>query len=404
MMRALIVSNPDGRTSDLRRLVERHGYECSETDLVDLEVGAEYAGRLRRELIVICMTSHRERTLSVLREIRAVSEATIVLVGPADDPKYILRSLQEGADEYVDEAEVEAELERMLVRFKQQAAVTGGEGFVTCIVGSAGGVGASTFAANLGMALTRQMHDTVIFDLCMRAADQATLLDLKPRYTVADLCRRGDRMDVTMLRNALALHTSGLGLLSSPSSVDDRMRVTSNGIRMAIAVAQRAFQHVLMDLDRSLGAEQLAALVRADLVLLALRFDMISVRNASRLLSYFNELGIRRERIRLVGCQVGQKFALKESRVQDALGIPVWSTVRDDSATANRCQNSGVPAVISRPRSFLARDVEGVATKLLPLAEKLRNLGVQSPNGTPRRVPDNDRPGLDVRDAETYVK
>ena len=55
-----------------------------------------------------------------------LQNAHVLAVGPATDPKLILRTLREGADDYLDQAQLAGELSRALGRLKaRRAARTG---------------------------------------------------------------------------------------------------------------------------------------------------------------------------------------------------------------------------------------------------------------------------------------
>jgi pilus assembly protein CpaE len=394
-MRALIVGHRDSQARSLRQLLNRSGYECSDTDVVEMGLGAEYAGRLRADLIIVILTGNLERTLGTVSEIRGVSQATIVLVGPAEDPKFILRALHDGGDEYIDVQDAEGGLERVLQRLRLRRESAVGTGFVTCLLSTVGGAGATTLAANLAVALAHRQK-SALFDLCLRNNDLATVLDLKPRHTIADLCRRENRLDATMFQQALLEHASGAKVLAGPLRNDDRVGVTSDGIRRCISLARCAFDHTLLDVDRVLGAEQIAAIVRADLLVLVVRLDLIALRNTAMMLEALNDLGIRRDRIQIVANRTHQRYALPFKRFEQAVDMPLWHAIRDDVGVANRSINDGTPAITLKPRSWLARGVRELAAKLNTIVQKSAGsdqpdrsgLGkVAASNRTPDRQP-----------------
>src|SRR5262245_41226665 len=73
---------------------DANGREMSaQPQLVPLELAAERASRFVPALVVVVVQPDRERALAALRELKNAVQTSILLVGPADDPKFILTSL-----------------------------------------------------------------------------------------------------------------------------------------------------------------------------------------------------------------------------------------------------------------------------------------------------------------------
>ena len=116
-MRALLVGDNDMMNAQVRDSIVRSGFECRSTDILPVKSAAECAGRVCRDLIVLVMSSDPQRYLSVLRELRSTTHAAVLAIGPANNPKFILGVLREGADEYLDKEDL-GQLEPTLVRLK----------------------------------------------------------------------------------------------------------------------------------------------------------------------------------------------------------------------------------------------------------------------------------------------
>ena len=135
-------------------------------------------------------------------------------------------------------------------------------------------------------------------------------------------------------------------------------------------MARTLFSFVVMDLDRTFAAEQLAALVQADLLLLTFRLDMASLQNARRVLNRLDEIGIEVDRIRLVVSQHRQPKELPTKNAEQALGMGVFHCVPYDPASVNSSINKGTPVVIDRPRSKAAKSFCELADRLCQLQEQ----------------------------------
>jgi pilus assembly protein CpaE len=292
------------------------------------------------------------------------SGATVLAVGPASDPKLVLRALRGGIDDYVDEAELEVELRAALGRWRAEQASKAEHGRLIALLAPSGGSGSSTLAVNVAAALAKEHKTSALIDLKLHAGDLAPLLDLRPTYTLADLCLNVARMDRSMFERNLVRHDSGIHLLAPPRSLADVEHVTPEGIEHALNQALSVFPYVIVDLDHSFHNEQTIVLRRADVILLVLRLDFTSLRNCRRTLEHLEQLGVAREKVRLVVNRYGQPKEIPASKAEEALGLKVAHYVPDDPKTVNRANNNGIPLIVEAPGARVSRSVVKLAASV----------------------------------------
>ena len=152
-------------------------------------------------------------------------------MGPAADSKLVLRALRGGAEDYIDTAELEAELEGAIHRLTEATRAPAEIGRLIAVLGPNGGAGASTLAVNLAAALgsAKGAKPVGLIDLKLESGDLASLLDLKPTHTLADVCQNAARLDRVMFERSLAQHTAGIRLLAAPLHLTDIARVPPRG-------------------------------------------------------------------------------------------------------------------------------------------------------------------------------
>src|SRR3954469_24360500 len=117
-MKAFILSDDDSIKGRVRQVLLRSGLECPVGNVIELDLAAVHLAHGKPDLVAMVLPPDPERGLAVLAEVRGKMKAHVVVVGPADDAKVVLRSLRAGADEYIDAAELEAELEAALARWR----------------------------------------------------------------------------------------------------------------------------------------------------------------------------------------------------------------------------------------------------------------------------------------------
>jgi pilus assembly protein CpaE len=363
-MQAFIISDHEPLTARVREVLLREGQDCPAAHVVSLALAADHLGQDHPGLIILVLSPAPERGLEVLGNLRQGTAARVLAVGPTADSKLVLRALRAGADDYVDEADLDAELEAALRRLAADRNGQAEPGRVIAVLGPSGGSGSSTVAVNVATVLAKQHQRAALVDLKLEADDLAALLNLRPTHTLADLCQNAARMDRVMFERSLVRHESGVHLLAPPRVLADVHHVTAEGVRQALTLARNLFPYVVIDLDHSFRDEQLQALRQADLVLLVLRLDFTSLRSARRTLEYLEQKGVAKDRVRLVVNRYGQPKEVPAGKAEEALGVKVFHYVPDDPKTINRANNNGVPAVLESPWARVCRSLTQLAANV----------------------------------------
>jgi pilus assembly protein CpaE len=363
-------STTDPTPLKLRDLLARHD---NPPVLVELEQAEPYLSSSRTSRLIVVLSPLTEVAIHVLQRVRGMVAGPILAVGPTVDPKLILRVLNEGASHYVDEADLEGQLEGVLLRLSSRDTPTPApSGRLIALLGASGGSGTSTLAVNLAAVLAREARRCALVDLHPGAGDLAALLDLKPTHNLADLCVKASRMDQAMVQSALAGHSCGISLLAPPSRYDDISLVTPHGVQKVLTLIRQLYPFTVLDLEDCFHEEQVIALRQADSVLLVFRPDFTSLRNMRRLLDHFDQLGLPPARLQLVLNRCGQAKELPAEEVEQALGTRVAHQVPDDPKTVNGANNTGIPAVLKAASARVSQVIVEMARSVNPAAEMAR--------------------------------
>jgi pilus assembly protein CpaE len=365
-MRTLVVSHDvmDPESSQLRgllrTLVDNQGPAAA-----TFANAAEVLSQVQAELVVVSLGPDPERGLETMRQLRRTAGCFIVMVGPVTDPKLILRALHHGADHFVDQADLETEIEAALSRLKIKQQTAAPAGRLVAVLASSGGSGASTVAVNVATILARENQKCALLDLKTGRGDQAALLDLKPAFNLADLSLNVGRLDRAMFEKMLVPHSSGVHLLAAPRTFGEIRVVTTQGVGQALTMARTYFPYAVVDLEDCFHEEQILALRQAFVILLVSRLDFTSLRNARRILEHLGELDVPRTRVRLVINRYGQPNELPVAEAEEALGEKLAHFIPDDPKTINRANNAGIPAVIKAPSAKVSQSFFQLAKAVL---------------------------------------
>src|SRR3989304_2804365 len=107
-----------------------------------------------------------------------------------------------------------------------------------------GGVGTTTIAVNLAVALATRAPDRVaIIDLDLQFGQVSTHLNIPPRLTIADMARDDVSLRAPgVFQPYLARHSSGLAVRSAPPTPDGASLITESMVQRLLETAGRAFQ------------------------------------------------------------------------------------------------------------------------------------------------------------------
>lgn len=365
-LRALIASDDQSMGEEIREMLMRHHPDCLAQSAVPIESVTDRASHVNPGLVVVVLPSDVQRAYRSMRELADTLTTHILAVGPADDPKLILRTLHEGgAHEYLDQKRLEDEMAGALFRHRSRPSPSrsADSGRVLSIFSPSGGSGGSTLAVNLAVALAASHGGCGLIDLRLRAGDLAAMLDIQPAYGLTDLCENLDRMDRQMFDQFFESHASGVHLLAAPSDFSQASDVTPRAIRQAIAMARAQFPHVVIDLDNVWDEQQLEVVWQSDAMLLVLRLDYTSVRNAKRTIQHLQEKGVDLTRVQLIANRVGERGQLSIAEAEQALEQDIFEQIPSEPPRMNAAVNAGVPVVLHRPRARVARRLTAVAAR-----------------------------------------
>lgn len=366
-LRTLIASDDARMGEEIRSVLVRSQPDCVAHPVVPIECMADRAAQVNPCMVLVALPDERESAYRAMRQLSRALPTHLLAVGPADDPRVILRTLhQGGAHEYLDERRLEEEIAGAVLRFRSRRSPDQDQetGRVVSFLAPSGGSGASTLAANVAVVLASAGPSCGLMDLRLRAGDLSALLDMQPQYGIADLCENLDRIDRGLFDRFFERHPSGVRILSAPHDHARASLVTARGIRQAVAMARSEFPYVVIDLDNAFDEAQLEALWQSDLIVLVLRLDYTSLRNVRRAMDHLQQTGVDADRVALVANRVGERNQLSVTEAQQALGCRLYDQIPDDAPRINAAVNAGMPVVLHRPRGRSSRRISALANQL----------------------------------------
>jgi pilus assembly protein CpaE len=362
----LVVSDCQTKATRLRQTLARTGYECPHSNVISIDAAAGTMSCFypKPDLILFILADDNLRSFEALQHLVQLADVQVVAVGPRD-PNLILGALHAGAASYLDETtNLERDLAAILSRLSTVEHRQSTTGRLTAVVSASGGSGRTLVAANLAVAMAKRNGRCGLFDFDLLGADLATCFNLKPRHTLADLCRSFDKLDQKMFEQSLLAHESGVALLAAPETWEESKFVTLDGLQKTLRLGRSLFQDIVADFDAFSHKDFTSILQQCTSIVLLVRLDFSGLRNARRALACFDRCGVDHENVRLVAARTGRSKEISTSQVESALGMKIRASIPEDPHAANASLNCGVPVLLETPNSSLSKAIVSLATAL----------------------------------------
>jgi pilus assembly protein CpaE len=352
--------------------------------------GAEAVGLVREARPDAILVSLEEPVARPLKSIESLTiaapETPVVVVSSLADRDYLRRAMVAGARDFVGHPLTEDELgktlttvvdtERKRRSLSQDVLENGQRGDLIAVFSGKGGIGKSTLATNLAVAMAveaKQKQRVAIVDLDLLLGDVAIMLDVTPERTVADLVPLIDKLDPELLRSFLHVHSSGVKVLCAPTRVEDSESLNPDRVRRILDVLARTFDYVVVDLPRTFDDRVVTTLDMANIVLLLTTYDVPALKSTKVCLDTLRGWRYSEDKLKLVINHANRSNGLAPGEAERALDYPIYWKIPSDYAVAG-ASNQGKPFVQGQPTTRIAQNLTGLAGTLMGATANTRGL------------------------------
>ncbi len=363
---ALIVEPSSEVQSSMARQLEAQGFRVAAA-LESPEQIAKEAQAHTPDLLVLHLGENGDSAVDNIEQLASEQNTRIIVTAQEGEADLILRVLRAGASEFlvqpVSSEEFGAAVERVVRSLAPQQQAPGQ---VFAVYSPKGGLGSTTVAVNLACTLARKHKNerVAVVDAVMHGGDINVFLDMNPRYTIADLLGKEDRLDTQLLEKVMEQHSSGVWVLAEPGHATDASTVGGDDMIRLIGQMRRAFNFVVIDCEHQLTNRTLGILESADKILLLTTLSVPAVRQLQRVLDTFTQVGLADAKTYLVVNRHQTSDVLQVRDVEKTFKRPVVWRLPNDYKAADDAITRGRPFAAAAPRARLSQSYDRLAVAL----------------------------------------
>jgi pilus assembly protein CpaE len=314
----------------------------------------------------------------ILQEVPMTQVVVLSVQGESD---YLRRAMLAGARDFLTKPPSGDELMGTQRGHQATMPTTGDKqkhrGDVIAVYSPKGGVGCTTVAVNLAIALQQQIGTSQkvgLLDANFQFGDVGVMLNLTASRSIADLVAQLDAIDDDMLSSALSAHGTGIKVLLAPphpEAAETLMVPSSDGgmggvsaLRPVLDLMRQEFDVIIVDLWSRVDDMTLSILDAAALIVLVVTPTIPSIKSARLFLEVASKLGYPTNNIALVVNRADRRSGIRAEQIAQAL-IPVAAQIPLDDQAVMAATNRGVPFALQDPNRPIAQGIRELAENVV---------------------------------------
>jgi pilus assembly protein CpaE len=338
-----------------------------------------------------------DEAIAVCESMRYTRPSTsVVLVRKEIETEVLYRAMQAGCRDVV-RAEDAAAISAAVSRAQQLWQALHGEsssaqhGHIITVFAPKGGVGKTTTAVNLALALAdRGARKVCLVDLDLAFGDVAITMQMFPSHTIEEAIGSEEAMDYGMVESLLTRHEHSLMVLAAPNLPDARDRVTATLVSRMMRTLRSEFDYVVVDTAPNFDEQTLQALDETDDCIIIATLDVPTLKNVKVALETMDLLNIAQGHRHLVLNRADEEVGLDSEKVEQILGMSITMAIPSSTEIA-AATNAGRPIVIGKPEHPASRAFRTLAATLAEQAGDQTAVADTEPSA------DDDRRGRRLR-------
>jgi pilus assembly protein CpaE len=333
----------------------------------------DYATRYALPRILIIDISDNERPLEILSPILAAADedTKLIAIGSVNDVTLYREMMDAGVSDYL----VKPLTDRALLAALQHAdsresrARPGGaapeRARIVAVIGTRGGVGASTVTANLAWYLAEQhKRRTMLLDLDLQFGTASLAFDVEPSRGLRDALEQPNRIDALLVNSAAVRQSDRLTILASEESHEEDIRYDPTAITLLLDELARQSDFVVVDLPLRPSSNRAKVLPAARDIVIVTDLSLAGLRDSIRLCTQAQQLTPNARLIVIASRAGGRSSGVSVREFEKALGRKLDYLLPEDPKAVAQASVQGKPLAQAARGSKLTAGLRQLAQKI----------------------------------------
>jgi pilus assembly protein CpaE len=330
--------------------------------------------RLTADLVLVELSEEATIPDWLWNVTRKISPGAVILCASRWNPDFLIQATQAGFHSFLTMPFTRTDLEATINKIELvDESQLPGKGKVIVVTGFKGGVGVTTVAINLAMALGQKANDKVaLVDLGVPFPDVARFIDKEVSYSLYEAVEHGGNLDVSFLTKLMQPYDSNLDILNGYVDVGGTYRLDTKAFKQILSTLRRMYNYIIIDLGQSFDQLYIEAIKQSDMVLILSGLAIADLKNMKATWPMFTEWSEGAIKLKVLVNRLNKGNNIQITSLEEIIRGPVFETLPSDYHLLMDAQFQGAPLAVTAPRAKLWHKIVG-------LAEKIREqLGVAS--------------------------
>jgi pilus assembly protein CpaE len=336
-------------------------------------------------LLIVDVSDSAKPMSAMLPIIAAFAEDTkVIAIGATNDISLYREMVEAGISDYLVKPINDRTLDSAITRAEERrhaatAQAAGGAAAapgsdkrsVVSVLGTRGGVGATTTAMNLAwlMAFDRK-RDTILMDLDLQDGSIALALDVEPSHGLREVLDNPSRIDSLFITSVGVKCGEHLTVMAAEEGVDDEVHYNTSAVSLLIEELRKQSPAVVVDVPRKAAAARAAVLAASTDIVVVTDMTLAGLRDAIRFNAMIGQVASGARIIFVANRDGGREATVSKAEFEKALGKPISVMIPEDPKANQAAANAGKPVAAAAAGSKMTAAFKSIVKTILADAAK----------------------------------
>jgi len=322
------------------------------------------------DVVMVDIRGEKKIPLWLAQLIQRLPQTQIMVCSENREADFIIQAMRMGIRELLclplSKTDLEAALNRVqITQNRLQPGEGDKHGQILVVTGHKGGMGCTTVAINLAVALSDLTAEPVaLIDLGRPFPDVANFLNQKPNYSVADLMDNPSKLDRSFAKSIMQHYETKLAILYGMPGLIDQEGMEKIIDRLFLTLRDM-YQYIVIDLGPWLDKFFLQVCTEANMVLMLTQLTIPDLKNLGILLGMLLEEHLKKRKIKIVVNRYIGRHVVQLGDLDRIIKHPAFHTLSSDYFSSMKAIDMGTILASAAPRSKLWSGINKLGTLIL---------------------------------------